>query len=258
MTWWKWTVQIGLVGWCVAASTSFAQNVGDVVSGHVAILQARSSETVAKIPLPAGTWEVTDSVLRKSTGNQAADLREVRLIQVGKDDQGPVLQHALEIIMKVDGPNIRWNDEPCKISPVLAMNDFGTRLFQQKCLTLIPDRFLQNNNGSTQRLLATLAQRGVRHDFNALTLSYTRYGDFGYFLIVRQFFFPSRYGQENPRIGILNESPWHPSQVAMDPQRKKLVDAIFQYGERNVPALDKAYLREEAGLIEAFAMNRTP
>lgn len=255
MTWLKWTVRFGLVGWCLAASTSSAQSVGEVVSGHVAILHARSSATVAKIPLPAGTWEVTDSVLRKSTGNQAADLREVRLIQVVKDDQGPVLQHALEVIMKVDGPNIRWNDEPCKISPVLAMNNYGTRLFQQKCLTLISDRFLQNNNSSTQRLLATLAQRGVRHDFNALNLSYTRYGDFGYFLIVRQFFFPSRYGQENPRIGIPNESPWHPSQVAINPQRKRLVDAVFKYGEQIVPALDKAYLRDESGPIEAFEMN---
>ena len=72
MTWWKWTVQIGLVGWCVAASTSFARNVGDVVSEHVAILQGRSSASVAKT-LCTGIWEVTDFILHKSTGARPRD-----------------------------------------------------------------------------------------------------------------------------------------------------------------------------------------
>lgn len=249
----KWTAWLGLVLGGLAPAASSAQNVGDVVNGHVALLHARSGGTVAKIPLPPGSWEVVDSVLRKSNGNEAADLRDVRLIQVVKDDQGLVLQHAFEITMKVDGPNIRWNDEPCKITPVLAKNDYGTRLFQQKCLTLIADKFLQNNNASTQRLLSTLVQRGVRHDFNALALAYTRFGDFGYFLVVRQFFFPSRYGQDNPRTVILNESPWHPSRVAVDPARKKLVDAVFNYGEQMAKTLDGAYLREDPRDIEPFA-----
>lgn len=247
-----WSAVFALIGVGLIPVPSMAQNAGDLVSGHVALQQARGGGTVARIPLPPGQWEVVDSILRKSNGNQAADLRDVRLIQVAKDEQGPVLQHALEITMKVEGPNIRWTDEPCKITPLLASNDYGTRLFQQKCLTLIPDRFLQNNNASTQRLLATLAQRGVRHDFNALALTYTRYGDFGYFLIVRQFFFPSRYGLDNPRTGMLNESPWHPSRVALDPARKKLVDAVFKYGEQMAPVLDRAYLREEAGSIGQF------
>lgn len=92
----------------------------------------------------------------------------------------------------------------------------------------------------------------MRHDYNALSLTYTRFGDFGHFLVVRHFFFPSRYGLDNPRIGMLNESPWHPSRVALDPARHRLVDAIFKYGEQIAPALDKAYLREEPECLRAF------
>jgi hypothetical protein len=39
--------------------------------------------------------------------------------------------------------------------------------------------------------LTALASRGVKHDYNSLVLNYQRFGDFGYFLIVRQHFFPS-------------------------------------------------------------------
>lgn len=248
----KWTAFVGVFAACLAPVDSIGQTTGDVVSGHLVVLEARTDKPVAKIPLPPGTWEVSDSVLRKSLGNDAADMRDIRLIQVVKDEQGLVLHHTIEIIMKVGGPNIPWNDEPCKISPVLAKNDFGTRLFKQKCLTLIADSYLQNNSAYTQKSLADLARRGVRHDFNALALTYTRFGDFGHFLIVRHFFFPSRYGLENPRIGMLNDSPWHPSRVGLDTARQRLVDAIFKYGEQMAPALDKAYLREEPGITGSF------
>lgn len=248
----KWTVLLGVLVACFAPVVSSAQTTGSTVTGHVAVQEARGNKTVAKIPLPPGEWEVSDSVLRKSLANDAADMRDIRLIQVVKDDQGLALHHTIEITMKVGGPNITWNDEPCKISPVIAKNDFGTRLFKQKCLTLISDGYLQNNSAYTQKSLADLARRGVRHDYNALTLTYTRFGDFGHFLIVRHFFFPSRYGLDNPRIGMPNESPWHPSRVGLDPARQRLVDAIFKYGEQIAPALDKAYLREEPGVIGAF------
>jgi len=231
-----------------------SQDVGAVVSGFIPISEARGEDIVAKVPLPPGPWEVIDSRPRRSIGNEAADLREVRLIQLANEGEGPVLHSAIEITMKVGGPNIAWNDEPCKRTPVLAKNDYGTGLFKQKCLTLISDSFLQNNNRVTQQMLADFAKRGVRHDFNSLALTYTRYGDFGYFLIVTQHLFPSRYGQGNPRIAIANESPWHPSRVNTDPQRKRLVDAIFTYGEKAANAYDQAYFRKDPLPIEELRL----
>ncbi len=84
-------------------------------------------------------------------------MRDIRLIQVVQDDQRPVLQNTIEIVMKVAGLTIPWNDEPCKISSVLAKNDFGTRLFRQKSLTLIAVSYEQNNSAQTQKFLAALA-----------------------------------------------------------------------------------------------------
>ena len=155
--------------------------------------------------------------------------------------------------MKVNGSNIQWNDEPCKAEPVLAKNNFGTSLFKQKCVSLESITFLQNNNKVTQDAHAALASRGVKHDYNSLVLNYQRFGDFGYFLIVKQHFFPSIYGFENSTVSVMNESPWHPSRIALDASRKNLVDAIFRYGEIISTSYDEAYMLKDAAPLPAFS-----
>lgn len=225
-----------------------AQQAGDIVEGYVPVLDARGSQVFSKFPLPPGKWEVLYSGVRQSTGNTAAELRDVRLMQI-EDGR---LKHAHEITMKVNGVTIPWNDEPCKEEPTLAKNDYGTSLWKQKCLTLHAIPFLQNNNASTQSALASLASRGVNHDFNSLVLRYQRFGDFGYLLTVRYHFFPSLYGSDNPTISVMNESPWHPARIGLDEKRKALTDSIFKYGESIAPLLDDVYLRKEVSSLPGF------
>lgn len=238
---------IVVVGLCVSGLVS-AQTVGEILSQRVPVRDAQNQSVYAYVPLPPGEWEVADSSLRQSIGNTSADLRSVRLLQIEKG----FLKHAIEITMKVNGVNMQWNDEPCKVEPTLAKNDFGTALFKQKCLTLRADTFLQNNNRVTNEALEALAKRAVKNDFNSLVLTYSRYGDFGYFLIVRQHFFPSVYGQENPKVVVVNESPWHPSRVNQSSDRKALVEAIFRYGEGVAKGYDEAYMRKEVEPLPAF------
>lgn len=190
-----------------------------------------------EIPLSPGKWIVYSVFNRKSTGGASANLKDVRLINVFEG----VLSEALEVTAKVDSTSIRWNDEPCKIEPVLYKNDYGTRLWKQKCLTVRPITFLQNNNAETRSVLKSLSDRGIKHDFNSLNAVYTRYGDYDKFLIISSHFFPSNYGLANPVVGIMNTSPFHPSLIGEDQKNKAMVDALSAYMEGNVKAYDAAY-----------------
>lgn len=243
----RWNIATLILGVSVAHG-AMAQQVGDVLENRVPIMDARGSSVYASVPLPPGKWEVSDTNVRKSNGNTAADLRDVRLLQI-EDGR---LRHAIEITMKVNGVNMQWNDEPCKKEPTLAKNNYGTALFKQKCLSLHAITFLQNNNAATRDALASLAARGVKHDYNSLVLHYQRFGDFGNFLIVQQHFFPSIYGLENLTVGVINESPWHPSRVGLDASRKAFVDAVFRYGEIIASSYDEAYMQKESAPLPAF------
>lgn len=129
-------------------------------------------------------------------------------------------------------------------------------------MTVAPERwistqsetFLQNNNRATQQAIGELVKRGVQHDYNSLALTYTRFGDFGYFLIIKQHFFPSNYGLENPKIAILNESPWHPSRVAENSDHQRLANEIFKFGEATAKQYDRAYMREASDSVPAFEL----
>lgn len=232
----------------VVASQSQAQTVGDVVKDHVVVRDARNLFDFAKVPLPPGEWEVTHSEVRRTTGTREGELRWITLMQV----QDKVLQQAMRIVMKVNQARTLSLYEPCKIEPTLARNDYGTRFWKQKCLTLRADTFLQNDDWNFSTMADLLKERGIRHDRNSLVLTYSRFGDYHYLMTVRHFVFPSRFGLQNPEVSDMSQSPWHPSQVAQHTGRQRFVDALFQYGESIAPAYDAAYMREDSTPLPAF------
>lgn len=214
-----------------------SQEKGEVYEGSVKIKNSRNDSVIYEIPLAPGKW-IVDSVLnRSSTGGASASLKDVQMINVIDG----VLSQALEITAKVDATNIRWNDEPCKVEPYLYKNDYGTKLWKQKCLLIRPITFLQNNNEITRSVLKSLSDRGIKHDFNSLNAIYTRYGDYDKFLVIKSHFFPSNYGLPNPVVGIMNSSPYHPSLIGSDLKNKAMVDALSSYMESVVNAYDASY-----------------
>lgn len=222
-------------------SSALAQSKGEVYEDSLKVKDSRNSTVVFDIPLAPGKWSVENVVLRSSTGSTRAAIKDVRLIRV----QEGVLQEAMEITAKVDSSSLNWLDEPCKVEPVLYKNDYGTRLWKQKCLTITPITFLQSNNDATRLLLKELADRSIRHDFNSIRVTYTRLGDFSKFLIIAHHIFPSNYGLENPVIGIINTSPYHPSLIGSGNERRKFIDALAKYFEDVVIAYDAAYEGKE-------------
>jgi hypothetical protein len=230
------TVSIGSVLFSVI-SPSAAQEVGVTYQGNVPIYDVQNSNIVYEIPLPEGKWFVRNVVNRDSTGNTASNLKDVRLALI----EGGKLLHSLEITAKVNRNEMRWNDEPCKIEPILYKNDYKTALWKQKCMTIVPQAFLQSDNETTRLFLKTLADRNVKHDFNSIVSTYTRYGDFGKFLTIKLHTFPSNYGLENPLIGSVNTSPYHPSRIGLNKNKKDFVETLAKYSETLTKWYDLAY-----------------
>lgn len=235
------------------AITSHAQSVplevGQTVQGAIPMSGDGEKSIFSNLPLIEGPWTIEFLENRTLTNFSSTRFRTVALMQFS----GGKLAMAAEYESKVDSTNVRWNDEPCKVEPTLFKNDYGTSMWKQKCMTVQPVTFLQNNNEGTRNALATLAKRGLTSEFNSLSFVYTRYGDINKFLMVRLHFFPSAYGLENPVVGMMNSSPWAPQNVNADPAKVKFISALRRYAEYVVVELDKAYDSGKAsGPIKAF------
>lgn len=218
-------------------SLSHAQELWREYEGSVPITEDRSGRAVFDIPLPEGKWVVSYLKTRSTTGMSSATMKDVSVLQV----EDGKLRHAFWIVALVDQKNMRWTDEPCKINTVYYKNNYGTGLWKQKCLTVRYRQFLQNNNSVTIDALKYFSENKISNDFNSVSSVYTRYDDLGKFLVVESFSFPSVYGLNNPVVGVLNTSPYHPSLISQHSEEKAYVDAYIKYSEMMAAAFDSAY-----------------
>lgn len=162
------------------------------------------------------------------------------------------LKSALEITAYADSRNMRWNDEPCKVTGnVIFKNDYGTRLWRQKCLVVQTLPFLQKDNQPTLDALAALAKRGLKNDFIGLRVTYTRYDDRNRFFTYKYWIFPGAYGLDNPNV-FVGASPWYPGRLEQDPERVDFLDVVKRYSEGLVDALDAAFEGREGTQIPQF------
>lgn len=237
------------------SSTVFAAplQVGDVVSNMLE-MQRDDGDPYARVPLVEGPdWTIEFTNIYKSTNRDESRFRNVNLTQ---SKNGKVIAY-IEASEKVDGTTIKLTDEPCKVDDVYFKNDYGTSLWKQKCLVIKPVTWLQGTNKYTSDLLASFAKRGIKNDFNAIRLSYMRYGDINKSLRYSLFIFPSTYGLDNALASVTNASPWSINNLTSDPQKVSFVDAIKTYAEYMVGELDKAYETGQAtGPLKAFSFSK--
>lgn len=226
----------------------FAQTQGQVVQGSIELLDDSGKNKIYALPLPSGEWKIIQVNSRVSTGSGQARMKDVRVIQ-SRDGR---LVEAIEITYHAGSQQMQWNDEPCKMEPTLYKNNYGTAIWKQKCLTISSGTFLQNNNAATRLVLEIIAKEKISHDLNSIAATYSRYGDFGKFLIVKRHFFPSVHGLENPVVSIMNTSPYHPAFVANDMKKKSYVEALVKYMEDAVISFDAAYEGNDVRAIPEF------
>jgi hypothetical protein len=222
----------------VAAPSANCQTVGTIYENSISVFDKRNAKEYYRIPLPPGKWEAMQVRDRSSSGNAAFPMRDIKLANI----ENGFLASVIEITAKTDDQFSRWNDEPCKIQqPLLHKNDYSTRLWRQKCLTIVPSVVFQNTNEATQSLLALLSARGVKNDFNGIASTFTKFDDIRKYLVVRLWHFPSLHGLENPVISVINTSPFHPSNIDAEPKRAEFRTALISYMEQLSQAFDDAY-----------------
>lgn len=230
-----------------------AIEIGQTLRGVLPITGQNDVDVYATLPLPEGEWIVGFTKATASSNGKNL-FRSIALYQT---DEGRVKQGVYANV-KVQGPGTQWIDEPCKDASVLFKNDYGTRLWKQKCLVIRTSAFLQSSNETSRTSLATLSAKDIKTDFNSLTVRYTRYGDGDKFYIFEIHVFPSTYGLENPVISVLSASPWAAHNYVNDPEKVRFIDALKAYAETVVIDLDRAYdTGHGGGPIKAFAYNRT-
>lgn len=227
------------------SSPVMALEAGETVSN---ILKVDGAAGNLQLPIPGGQWEVQFARTRFGTGGGQAKMRDYGLFLAADG----YLKSALEITAYTDTRNMRWTDEPCKVTGnVIFKNDYGTRLWKQKCLVVQTLGFLQKNNQPTMDALAALAKRDLKNDFVGLRVTYTRYDDRNRFFTYKYWVFPGAYGLDNPNVAV-GSSPWYPGRLEKDPERSAFLDAVKRYTDGLVQALDAAFENREAPQISEF------
>lgn len=226
---------VALLALIVFPVLSYGQALGQRLTGDLEIFSYKSSSVKFRLPLPPGWWEITTLNDFTSGGGVAKRMQRLSLHSV-EDNK---LKMAMLITAMTDSSSARWLDEPCKgTEAFLHKNDYGTKLWRQRCLIVRPVTFLQGDNELTRASLQRLS--GIKFDFNAVSAIYTQYDERGVYVVYVLHFFPSTYGLENPLIGNLNMSPYHPSRVKGSGVNESFVAAVVAYSEQLAAAIDNS------------------
>ena len=247
-------LSLAVLSFTSAVSIAAPLQVGDVVNGNILEMQRDGGDPFATVPLiDGGKWTVEANYVYISTNTQKSAFRHTNLIQT----DGDRVLSSIEAGEKVDSSFIKQSNEPCKVDNVYYKNNYNSSVWKQKCLVISPVTWLQNTNQYSSSVLADLNKRGIKNDFNAIRISYTRYGDVNKFLSYSLFIFPSNYGLENPLAANMNASPWASSIYTNDPQKVKFIEAVKAYAETMVNDLDAAYETGQAvGPLKALAFQK--
>lgn len=203
------------------------------------------------IPLPPDDWLVVRTenyeASIKGGGSERIPMRTVSLAQVSKDNQ---VSMAAFIRSNASSQRMRWTDEPCKGSDLLFMNNFGGGIWNQKCLTIRLETYLQTNNAVQNRSREFLSAKGIKYAANIITANIYRLDDKGGYLFVSIFLFPDRYDFENPIESVLARHPWHASLFKADPEKVKFINAYAKWAESYAETIFKLYDNPTASIEE--------
>ncbi len=234
-----------------------AQNiVGTIVQNQISIQTSREGTKV--IPIPPGNWQLAYqnryTASMNSSGN-AANFIQTVLIEV----DNKVLRKLLFISVNNDSDQIkRYTDEPCKRDNAIHRNDFGTRLWTQRCLlvTHIPNYL----NGDSKAISATrslLINNGVSFPNTVFGMAYTQFDTYSNFLTVSLRFNPEAYGFTDTSSSY-NFSPWHKDLIQKDQARSQFASRVINYSEAYAAALQNAFNKRPVPFLLPFDLSSAP
>jgi hypothetical protein len=209
---------------------------------------------VSNIPLPIGEWTTIrgDDYTGSTKGGESYKFREMFLTNVTDGN----LNHFLYVKAKVSSTQVKWLDELCKGEDFIYKNDYGAKLWDQRCLTIRQSTFLQKSDNKVQQISRDyLNKNNIKFKLDAIGLSLTQYSRQGKYLVINLTVFPSNYGLENPTAASEVSSPWHLSNYKADPKKVKFIDALKTWAENYSDVLFKSFNEDKKQNVDipAFA-----
>ncbi len=212
------------------------------------------SSVTYNIPLPEGEWVVVRGNTY-TTNNTAAKMKELFLATSDKQK----LNAFMYIRAKVDGTSTRWLDEPCKGEDFLYRNDYGMKLWDQRCLTIRQSTFLQNSDNKVQQMAREFfAKQGIKYDVDAISVRFMTYTRGGKYLYVDIATFPSNYGLTAPTAASPVTSAWHRVNFGADPQKARYVKELAEWAEKYSEVIFKSFEQEKRQNVEIPAFGWKP
>jgi hypothetical protein len=214
---------------------------GDIASGNLSV-SGITNKTVMNYPLPDGEWTLSNTGSTKSSTGQNFRFHYLfpKSSKIGTESKK--LEIALYLSTFTDDKPINWNNEPCK-GEFIYKNDYGTKLWDQRCLTIYEGSFLTSSNTTQNQIRNYLENQGIEFQTSGLYVKYTQYNRRGRFIELSFVIFPQNYQLEAPLVGA--SSTWNTINYSKDPAKVKFIEALKQWAEKYVAAVDKNFSEEK-------------
>lgn len=234
----------------IFSAASHAEPVGTVVTEKVSLENISGRDVVDTIPIPEGKWLIIANLANRTSDSATA--HDMRTVWLAQSENGKLI-HMIVIRAKVSTGKTRWLDEPCKAEGVLFKDNYGTSMYQQKCLVIRSTRFLQSDDKMTAEALEVLSKANITNSANGIKSEFVRYDETGKLLIYMLYVFPDAYGFENPAMASMNLSPWHFTKISNDPKKVEFIEAVKKYDQYLVEKINMAYENPKADVkIDGF------
>jgi hypothetical protein len=244
-----------ILGMLTSKDVDAQHSVGSTVQGQVTI--QTSSEGTKVIPIPPGNWQVAYRnrfrAANNSNGN-ANHFVETVLLEINN----LTLKKVLYIRVNDDSLLKKYSDEPCKRDNTIHRNDYGTRLWTQRCLLVAHvTSYFNTDSKSVSATRALLLNNKVSFSNTVFGMAYTQFDTYGNFLTVSLRFNPEAYGFSDTSSEY-NFSAWHRDLIQKDPARAQFASRVINYSEAYATALQSAFNKRPVPFLIPFDSANAP
>ncbi len=238
------------LGLLTSKNVDAQHSIGATVQNQISIQTSREGTKV--IPIPPGNWQVAYSNRYRAPNNSAGNANHhVETVLIEIDNK--VLRKLLYVRVNDDTDLIkRYTEEPCKRDNTIHRNDFGTRLWTQRCLlvTHVPD-YLSEDSKAISATRALLINNKVSFPNTVFGMAYTQFDTYGNYLTVSLRFNPEAYGFTDTSSSY-NFSPWHKDLIQKDQARAQFASRVINYSEAYATALQSAFNKRPVPFLLQF------
>jgi hypothetical protein len=248
-------IKIALITFLFSTSCFAQYQVGDVITDKYIVEEKNVVKSILhEIPLPKGSWTVAriyDYYSRPTGVSQHGSEVPMRGISLASIE-GSKLNGYLYIVTNMSGKAYKWIDEPCKKSNVIYSNNYGTDIYNQKCLTINLNTFLEGSSKVQSELRNFFADRKVQYPAIMLNTTYSEYSTSGNYVTVSNYIFPSNFGMSISGGTPLASNPWSAELYKSDPKKVEFISQLTKWSEEYAKLIMKSGSNNPTETIAPF------